>query len=154
MSVSMALANLSLLCLELPLSPLSGFLMEVPLHFGGFCTLKFPRNFPPISLMHQFHAVSFQVLILDSLSSSFMFFFRQVGFYLESSPCVFLVLYSFLLWYILLVLFLSLWIFTCKASIFSSLWNFAFHYPLNFKILNFFSAKTMRSVGVRSWPSS
>ena len=45
MSVSMALDNLSLLWMELPLSPLSGLLLEVPLHSHGLCTLHFPKAF-------------------------------------------------------------------------------------------------------------
>ena len=97
MSVSMALNIFSLLWLELSLSPLAGFLMEVSLHSDGLCTLQFPRHFLPVSLLQQFHVVSFQVLILSSLSSGLMFFFIQVGFDLEYLPCVFLVLDSFTL---------------------------------------------------------
>ena len=81
-SVSMDLANFSLLWLELILSPLSGFLMEVHLNSDGLCTIQFSRDFTPVSLLHEFHAVSFQVLIFASLYSGLMFFFGQVGFYL------------------------------------------------------------------------
>ena len=90
MSVSMALENFSLLWMELTLSTLVGFLAEVPLHYDGLCTLQFPRHFSPVSLLHQYHAVSFQVLILGLLSSGLMSFFSQVGFYLESLSFVFL----------------------------------------------------------------
>ena len=97
MSVSMALENFSLLWMELTLSTLVGFLAEVPLHYDGLCTIQFPRNFPSVYFLHKFHAVSFQVLILDSLYSSLMYFFSKFGFYLNSSPCIFLVLDSFML---------------------------------------------------------
>ena len=79
MSVSMALANVSILWMDLPLSPLVGLLVEVPIHYDVLCALQFPRHFTPVSLIHQFHAVSFQVLILDSLSSGLMLFSNQVG---------------------------------------------------------------------------
>ena len=90
MSVSMDLASFSLLWLEINLSPLSAFLMKVPLYYDGLCTLQFTRHFPTVSLLHQYHAVSFQVLILGLLSSGLMSFFSQVGFYLESLSFVFL----------------------------------------------------------------
>ena len=106
MIVSMALANFSLLWMEIPLSPQSRFLMEAPLHSDGLCTLQFPRSFPSVSLLQQLHAVPFQVLILGSLSSGLMFFFIQVRLSLESLTSVFLGLDSFLVWSILLVLFL------------------------------------------------
>ena len=82
----MALANFMLLWMDLPLYPLSGFLMGVPLHSDGFCTLQFPRHFPLVSLLHQFHAVSFQVLILGSLSSGLIFLLVHVGFYWNLYP--------------------------------------------------------------------
>ena len=97
MSVSMNLDHFILLWLELPLSPMAGLLVEILLHSNGLCTLQFPRNFPPVSLLHQYHTVSFQVLILDSLSLVLMFSLIRVGFYLESSPYVLLVLDSFML---------------------------------------------------------
>ena len=80
MGVSMVLDNIGLLCMYLLLSPLTGFLVEVPLHSDSFYTLNFLRHFSPISLLRQFHAVSFQVLILHSLSSGLLFFFIQVLF--------------------------------------------------------------------------
>ena len=95
MNVSIALENYSLLWMDLFLSPMVGFFVEVSLHSDGLCTVQFPRNFTPVSLLHQFHAVSFQVLLLDSLSSVLMFFFSQVALYLESLTCVFLFLDSF-----------------------------------------------------------
>ena len=97
MSVSMALANFSLFCIELCLSPLAGFLVESPLHSDGLCTLQFLRYFLLVSLLHLFHAVSCQVLILGSLSLGFMFLFSQIGFSLEYLPCVILRLDSFTL---------------------------------------------------------
>ena len=97
MSVSIALTNFSLFYLELMLPPLEGSLVEVPLDSDGLCTLHFFRHFPPVSFLHQCHAVSFQVLILGSLFLGLMLFFIQVGFALEYSPCVFLVLDSFIL---------------------------------------------------------
>ena len=129
----MTLANFSLLWLELPLSPMAGFLVEVPLHSDGLCNLQFPMHFPPVSLLHQFQAVSLQVLILYSLYSGLMFFFRKVGFSLEYLPCVFLVLDSFTLWSLLIVLFLGFWISACRARIFSSLWEGELHSPFNNK---------------------
>ena len=95
MSGSTPLESFSLLWMEVPLSRLAGFLVEVPLYSDGLCPLKFPRHFTPLSMLHQFNAVSFQVLILDSLYSGLVFFFIQVGFYLKSLLCVLLVLDSF-----------------------------------------------------------
>ena len=63
MVFSTDLANFSRLWLDPSLYFLSGSLMEVPPHSHGLCTLQFPWYFPPISLLHQFHSVSFQVLI-------------------------------------------------------------------------------------------
>ena len=154
MSFSMALDDLSFLWLALPLSPLAGLLVERPLHSDGLCTLNFPRHFPLISLPHPFHAVSFHVLILGSLSSDLMFLFSHIGFSLKSLPFFFLVLDRFLLWYPLIVLILRFWISTCRARIFCSFWEGAFHYPFNYKNLNLLSAKIMKAVGFRSYPSS
>ena len=89
-SVSMALNSFSLLWLEITLSHLARFLAKVPLQYDGLCILQFPRHFTPVSLLHKLHAVSSQVLILGSLSSVLMLLFSQVGFSLESLPCVFL----------------------------------------------------------------
>ena len=150
----MDLDNFSLLWLELHLSPLAGFLVEVTLYFDGLCTLHYTRHFPPIPLLHQFHAVSFQILILDSLSSGLLFLFIQVGFSLEYSPSVFLVLDKFLLLYLPILLFLRFRIYACRAIIFYSLWEGAFHSPYNFKILNLLSTESMRDVGFRSGQSS
>ena len=47
-SVPMVLANFNLSYIEVPFSPLAGFLMELPLHSDGLCTLHFPSNFPPV----------------------------------------------------------------------------------------------------------
>ena len=121
MSASPSLGNFIILWMELTLSPLEGFLVEVPLHSDGLCTLQFPRYFPPVSLLRKFHVVSFQFLILDSMSPGLVFFFVHVRFSLEYSPCVFLVLESIELWSLLLVLFLRFWISACRFRIFSSL---------------------------------
>ena len=154
MSVSIAFAKFSLFYMDIPLSPKEWFLMEVTLHSDGLCILKFHRNFPPVSLLHQYHAVSFQVLILDSLPLDLMFFLIQIGFSLKSSPRVFLVLDLFMLWYLLLVLFLMFFISTCRASIFPSIWEGAFHPPFYLKFLNLLPSKSTRSVGIRSCPFS
>ena len=90
MSVSMTLANFSLLWMELSLSPLAGFLMEITLHYDGLCNLQFSVYFPTVSLLHQFHEVSLQVLVLGLLFSGLMLFFSQVGLSLEYLTCVFL----------------------------------------------------------------
>ena len=80
MSASMTLDNFSIFWIDPPLSTLEGLLAKVTLHYDGFCTLQFHRYFTLVSLLHQYHAMSLQDLILDSLPLGLMLFFSQVGF--------------------------------------------------------------------------